>query len=467
MDERILEFIAALRAAGLRVSVAESLDALRALEHTGVAEPGLLRGALRATLVKERADLPVFERLFPLYFGGNGITLAAPDDGGALSTAEGAHLRRVVEEVAATAPTTPLAWLFTALVNGEPLREAQLDALLAGVAPPEVSAAIFEPWMARRVLRELEFYRLEGLLHDLLERLRAEGMRAEALEAIARTARHNQEAQASQIGRAVALSMQRRAATRRDAPLPREELLDRPFHLLDSEERAALRSEVARLAARLRTRAALRRRRARRGALDPRGTLRANLRYGGAPVDLRRRRRRLTPRLVILCDLSASMREVAGFMLHLVHALHDQVRRARAFGYIAELYDISADFNAARPAEAVGAVLRRIDAAYTCTDFGAALQQFIRDHLHTLDRRTTILILGDGRNNRRDPGLAHLRQIRTRARRVIWFTPESPRDWGTGDSDLTAYLPLCDSVHVVRNLRQLAEAVERLVLRLA
>lgn len=467
MDERILEFIAALRAAGLRVSVAESIDALRALEHTGVAEPGLLRGALRATLVKERADLPVFERLFPLYFGSNGVFLAAPEDDGALSAAERAHLRRAVEEVAAAAPAPALARLFRAIVSGEPLRREQLDAVLSEASQPEVSAPLFEPWMARRALRELQFERLEALLHDLLERLRAEGMRAEALEAIARTARLNQEAQASQIGRAVALSMQRRAATRRDAPLPREELLDRPFHLLDSEERAALRREVARLAAHLRARAALRRRRNRRGALDPRGTLRANLRYGGAPVDLRRRRRRLAPRLVILCDLSASMREVASFMLHLVYALHDQIRRARAFAYIAELYDISADFHAARPAEAVGAVLRRIDAAYTYTDFGAALQQFTRDHLHAVDRRTTILILGDGRNNRSDPGLAHLRQIRTRARRVIWFTPESPRDWGTGDSDLLAYLPLCDSVHVVRTLRQLAEAVERLVLRLA
>ncbi|MCS6880306.1 MAG: VWA domain-containing protein [Oscillochloridaceae bacterium] len=466
MDERILEFIAALRAAGLRVSVAESIDALRALEHTGVAEQGLLRRALRATLVKERADLPVFERLFPLYFGGNGVTLVTPDDDGALSAAEREHLRRAVVEAAAAAPTPALAWLFTAIIAGEPLRREQLDALLAGVDQLEVSAPLFEPWMARRALREVQFERLEGLLHELLERLRAAGMRAEALEAIARTARLNQEAQAGQIGRAVALSMQRRAATRRDAPLPREELLDRPFHLLDSEERAALRREVARLAARLRAHAALQRRRNRRGALDPRGTLRASLRYASVPVDLRRRRRRLTPRLVILCDLSASMREVASFMLHLVYALHDHIRRARAFAYIAELYDISADFHAARPAEAVSAVLRRIDAAYTATDFGAALQQFIRDHLHTLDRRATVLILGDGRNNRSDPGLAHLRQIKARARQVIWFTPESPRDWGTGDSDLPAYLPLCDSVHVVRNLRQLAEAVERLVLRM-
>ncbi len=466
MDERILEFIAALRAAGLRVSVAESIDALRALEHVEPVTPGLLRATLRATLVKERADLPIFERLFPLYFGGNGASLAAPDDEGALSAEERERLRRAVEAIAAAAPTPALGQLFSAIVTGEPLREAQLAALLAQVAPPEVSAPIFEPWMARRALHELQFARLEALLHDLLEHLRAAGFSAATLAAIARAARLNQEVQATQIGRAVALGMQRQAAIRRAATLPREDLLDRPFHLLDSEERAALRGEVARLAARLRTRAALRRRRARSGALDPRGTLRASLRYAGVPVDLRFRRRRLTPRLVILCDLSNSMREVAGFMLHLVHALHDQVRRTRTFAYIAELYDISADFNAARPAEAVSAVLRRIDAAYTCTDLGAALQQFTRDHLHAVDRRTTILILGDGRNNRSDPGLPLLRQIKARSRQLIWFTPESPRDWGTGDSDLLAYLPLCDSVHVVRNLRQLADAIERLVLRL-
>lgn len=467
MDERILEFVAALRAAGLRISIAESLDALRAVEQTGIAEPALLRATLRATLVKTHSDLPSFERLFPLYFGGSGVAFVQPGEEAALSPAEQGLLDQALQVALTQAPSPELARIFTAIASGQPLQAAQLAALLAHLGPPPTSSPIFQPWMARRALRELQFEQLEVLLRALLEQLRAAGLRDTALAALEQSIRLNQAAQAEQIGRAVGLQMQRQAATARERTDPRDTLLDRPFHLLDTGESEALRGEVARLAAQLRTQAALRRRRARRGALDPRSTLRASLRYGGIPFELRHRRRRLTPRLVVLCDLSSSMRAVASFMLLLVHALHDQMRRTRSFAYIDELYDISADFHDARPAVAVAAVLGRISADYARTNMGIVLDQFVRSQLSRVDRRTTVLILGDGRNNRNDPGLAELKQIRAYARRLIWFTPESPRDWAIGDCDMLAYAPLCDSVHVVRNLRQLAAAVERLVLQLS
>src|SRR5215213_11562893 len=69
MDDRIIQFIDALRAAGVRISVAESADALRAIEATGIAEKDVFRAAMQATLVKEAHDIPEFERLFPSFFG--------------------------------------------------------------------------------------------------------------------------------------------------------------------------------------------------------------------------------------------------------------------------------------------------------------------------------------------------------------------------------------------------------------
>lgn len=463
MQDRVVEFVAALRAAGVRISIAESLDALRAIEQAGVTERELFRAALQTTLVKERRDQAAFARLFPVYFGGSGGAFAQIDDGAALSPSALAQLRRALEDVAGRAARPTLALLFRAMVEGRPLSQAQLAALLAEAGSIGTSNPTFQPWMARRVLRELQVEQLGQLLHELLEQLRAEGVGEGDLGAIAELAQANQAALAEQISQAVARQMARQSVGEGPPKHTGEELLDRAFHLLTADEVEELRGAVARLAAQLRTRAALRRRQARRGRLDPRGTLRASLRYDGVPVTLRRRRRRLRPRLVVLCDVSNSMRAVAAFMLMLVYALHDQISRTRSFAYIDELHDISAAFADARPAEAVAAVLGRIRADYARTDLGSCLEHFTREHMGSVDRRTTVIILGDGRNNRADPGLEHVRLLRRRARRLLWFTPESRRDWGIGDSDMLAYEPLCDSVHVVRTLRQLSAAVEALL----
>jgi hypothetical protein len=462
MHEQVIAFIAALRAAGVRVSLAESVDALRAILQAGLDERGLLRAALRVSLIKERADQPTFDRLFPAFFGGDGVALVPPADG-ALSPDERAQLELALEAALAESGQPALALLFAAMVGGGPLSQEQTAALLDGVAPLGTSNPGFQPWLARRVLRELQFERLAGTLHELLERLRAAGLPDDTLRALGRSAEANRTALAEQVSRAVARQMLRQSAGGRPRARPLDELLDRPIHLLSAQEVEELRAAVARLAARLRTRVARRRQVARRGPPDPRATLRASLRYGGVPFALRRRRRRRSPRLVILCDLSSSMRATAGFMLLLIYALHDQVRRTRSFAYIDDLHDISADFVDARPAPAIAGILGRLRADYARTDLGHSLDRFVREQLGAVDRRTTVLILGDGRNNRADPGLDQLRQIKARARRLIWLTPETQRAWGSGDSDMPAYAALCHAVHVVRTLRDLSDAVEKLL----
>ncbi len=159
------------------------------------------------------------------------------------------------------------------------------------------------------------------------------------------------------------------------------------------------------------------------------------------------------------------MRPVASFMLLLVYALQDQVSRTRSYAFIGDLDDISLDFNDSRPEQAIEAVLHRIRPGYYNTDLGNSLATFVRDHLGTVDRRTTVIILGDGRNNHNDPNLRDFESIKRRARRVVWFNPESPRIWGTGDSDMPDYVPLCDAVHQVSNLRQLVDAIDTLFAR--
>lgn len=453
MQERIVAFIAALRAAGVPVSLAESLDALRAIEQAGVGERALFRAALRATLVKAHHDQPTFERLFPLYFGGVGASLVQPD------TAEHPLIPQLLEALGQQSDQPELAQLFVATVTGRPLGQEQLLALLARPTPGGLGHPTLQRWVARQAVRDLGLERLEPLLDALLARLRAAGAAEAELDGLAGRVRANRALLAEQLHDAVVAELRRQATPARRSPRPAEELLDQSLHALSAAEAEELRAAVARLAAQLRTRVSLRQRRDRRGRLNPRRTLRASLSYGGVPFALHRRRRRLQPRLVILCDVSSSMRAAAALMLMLVAAVHDQVRHTRAFAYIDELHDIGADFLGARPEQAIAGVLGRIPSAYARTDLGGCLEQFVRRELASVDRRTTVIVLGDGRNNGSDPGLDALRRIRSRAHRLLWLTPEPRRAWGTGDSAMLEYAPLCDAVHSVATLRQLGAAL--------
>jgi uncharacterized protein len=465
MDDRIVEFIAALRAAGVRISVAESADALRAIEATGVFDKDFFRVAMRATLIKEANDIPEFERLFPMYFG------SAPppmpnQPGGGMSQQDREKLARLLEQMLRNMTPEQLRQLFEAMMSGQNMSREQMQQMLReSTSQGQMNNPYYQPWMTRRAMRELEFDRLDELLQELLEKLREAGVSEEALEQLAQEARENQAALGEQIAQEVGANMMRRAAEEQQKRQPIDELMDRPFDRLRQDEIDDLRGTVNRLAALLRSRAALRQRRGNKGTLDAKSTIRANLRFGGVPIDVRHKRRHLKPKLSVLCDLSTSMRPIVSFMLLLVYALQDQVSRTRSYAFIADLYDISNDFNESRPEAAIEAIQQRIRPGYYNTDLGNSLATFARDHMGTVDRRTTVIVLGDGRNNHNDPNLRDFETIKRRARRVVWFNPESPRLWGTGDSDMPQYVPLCDMVHQVSNLRQLVDAVDSLFTR--
>ncbi|MBI1725254.1 MAG: VWA domain-containing protein, partial [Candidatus Tectomicrobia bacterium] len=309
--------------------------------------------------------------------------------------------------------------------------------------------------------RALGWQEVEEALEALLEALARMGMGEEARERVQEMFGANLEALEEQVRRHAGVSTLRRALEepqREKGP----DLMHRPFQQITEEEADLLRREVRRLAARLRSRAALRRRRGKRGVLDPKATLRANLRHAGVPILLRLKTRHLKPKLAILCDVSTSVRHCAEFMLRLLYELQDQVAKARSFAFIDRIEEISEAFHEHRPEVAVETVLRRLPPGHYNTDLGAALEQFDRRHLDAVDRRTTVIFLGDGRNNHSDPRVDLIDRIRRRARRVLWMNPEPRPLWGTGDSDIWAYVPFCDHVHQVSNLAELSAAVDRL-----
>ena len=194
---------------------------------------------------------------------------------------------------------------------------------------------------------------------QLWQELAWAGMGQEAIHALQDMVQANQEALVEQVGQYAGQSIARHMAAqppRRSSP----DLMQRPFRALSEAEAEELRAQVRRLGAQLRSRAALRQRRARSGVLDAKRTLRANLRYGGVPLELQYKYRHLKPKLALICDISTSVRHCAEFMLRLIYELQDQVAKARSFAFISDIEEISQEFADYQPEVAVDQVLARM-----------------------------------------------------------------------------------------------------------
>ncbi|MEI6776139.1 MAG: VWA domain-containing protein [Chloroflexales bacterium] len=471
MERRITEFIAGLRAAGVRVSLAESADAMRAIEQTGIANKDFFRMVLQATLIKEQGDAQTFQELFPLYFSSDAPPPMQSPGGGQLSEDAQRQLEQMLEEMLATMSPEQLADLFRSMITGQPMSNQQIREMLSQISPPHMTDLRYQQWMARQAMRELQFSTLNQLLRELIAKLREAGMSDADIAAIMQAAQSNQQALADQIGQQVSRQMAEMAQGQGTTPPHRRgesELLDQPLENLDETDAHAMRAVVNRLAARLRSRMALRQRRGKTGTLDAKATIRTNQRFGGVPVYVRHRTRHLKPKLLIFCDRSASTQHVMSFMLLMIYSLHDQVSRTRSFAFIDHLHDMSIYFAESRPEQAIAQVFENIRPTRSySTDLGTSLGEFTRDHLGLVDSRTTVIVLGDGRNNENDPNLAAFDEIRRRARKVIWFATEERYMWGVYDpgslsSDIHKYAPMCAAMHEVTTLRQLAEAIDQL-----
>jgi uncharacterized protein len=457
MDDRMVSFVAALRAAGVRVSLAECQDAFAATQAIGVMDRSRFRSALQTTLVKEHADRPTFDKLFPIYFGaGPG---GMPNAEEALSADEIQRLRQALQTMA-----DELRRMLERLGRGEPLSEEQLSEAARAAGLEETQSLADQGWLARRMAHELGLGELLDEIRRLLEQLAEMGASPSEVADIQALMMGNYQALREQVERYAGFSLAERLKDSSPPPPEIGALMDLPFQALRGREFDELRREVTRMAARLRTRAALRQKRGKGRRLDPKHTLRTNLRHGNVPFVFEHRVRRRKARFTLVCDVSTSMRPVVSFLLLLMYQVQAQVGRTRSFAFIDHLEDISPAFEGQRPERAVPEVLRRLPPGHYNTDLGHSLEEFVRTQLSAVDRRTTLIICGDGRNNFNPPRTDLVELLARRARKLVWFNPEPPALWGTGDSDMLDYAPLASSVFQVSNLRQLSQAVDRLLL---
>jgi uncharacterized protein with von Willebrand factor type A (vWA) domain len=457
MEERILKFVSALRASGVRVSLAESADAFDAINHMGVKNRETFRLSLRTTLVKDANDIPIFEELFPLFFG-EGDTPPMMNLSDDLTPDEAQMLAQALRQF-----NDQLRKMLQKLINGEQLSQEELDRLSRMVGLNQASDLRYREWMVQRMKKALRFREVQEALRELAELMAQMGMDKERVEQMRRLLQANQQAMEDQLrqyaGQRIAENMSQKPPE--DAL---SNLMDRPFSSLSDHDMERLRKEVQRLAAVLRTRVALRQKRAKTGQLDAKATIRANLKHGSVPILIKHRDRTLKPKLVVICDVSTSMRSCSELMLSLLYAMQDQISKTYAFAFIDHLEFISPDFETREASDAVSQVLERMPAGYYNTDLGYSLENFSEDFMHTVDGRTTFIIVGDGRNNYNDPRLDLFTMVSRRTRRTIWLNPEAVALWGTGDSDMLKYAPNCDVVLQAGTLTELTAAVDKLLL---
>jgi uncharacterized protein with von Willebrand factor type A (vWA) domain len=461
MEERILEFIGDLRRSEIRISPSEALDALTAAAQVGLEDRETFKTALATTLVKEGRDRATFDRIFDLYF----LDLQALGEG--LQKALGPEDPRVQD-------------LLDRLVADEGLELDELTELLLRGQGAEMEMAIRSGgrnvglerlmyflqvgYFSRRIADQLDLAVIERDIEQLLRRLEQRGLDPGQLARIRNYLELRLEAFRRMIRQHVERELERRA-WRQGERLHRELLSDKPLFALTADEVAQMKTVVARLSRKIKDALALRQRQEQRGRIDTRRTIRRSLAYDAVPMELfLRRRHRDKPKLITICDVSDSVRNASRFMLQLVWSLQECFSRVRSLVFVSEIAEVTEAFSTYPVDRAIEWALRAAPVDYHCrSDFGFAFSQFVRRELDTLDRRTTILMLGDARNNYNDPQAWALRLMRERVKGVIWLNPEGQWGWGVGDSVMPLYAPACDLVRECRTIGQLAEVVDGLV----
>jgi uncharacterized protein with von Willebrand factor type A (vWA) domain len=415
------------------------------------------RDSLHATLIKDHQNDGAFHHFFHLFFDTN--TPPMIDLTQELTPEQAQQLQQALQSL--VGDMQALRDLLQQLMEGRPFSQEQLDQMGQAAGLPMANNPNQENWFNRRMQRQANLDQVRQMIEQLMEELRQAGMSEEAIQEIRAMMQANAEALAEQLanfaGRSIAENM-----VEQD-PLPQKDVQDLDFQHLSQDEADQVRQEIRRLAAKLRSRASLRQKRANDGHIDPKRTIRHNLRYGGVPLELQHRTRHLKPRVVVICDLSGSMRYMSEFALTLTYMLHDVIAKTRSFIFIDDMVEVTHHFNAQRVEQAVETVLRENPRGYYSTDLGHSLATFRTKNMDAVDSKTTILLVGDGRNNYNNPRIEIADELRRKSRRLIWFCPELPYQWGTGDSDMHLYASKADNVALVRNLRELGRAVDDLL----
>jgi uncharacterized protein len=474
-------FVVELRNAGIPVSLTENLDAMEAVKHIPLEDREAFKYALAATLVKNQSHWKAFETVFEIYFSLRGAEYELGEDG------EGGPESGDEEDGEgdgdgpgqrgdgrggggqALTPEELAQMLYQALMSGdrELMRMVARNAVkrFAGMEPGRPVGGTYYLY---RTLRNLD---LDGVMAKLMDQARQETPGGEMTPLENRLKSDEYENRVEQLRKEIEAEIRRRLVADRGVeamaktlrkPLPE----DVDFMHASREEMTKLRRAIYPLTRKLAVRLQRKRLHGRRGALDFRNTVRHSLSYGGVTEENKfRRARPKKPEIMIVADISGSVAAFARFTLHLVYAISNQFSKVRAFVFIDGLDEVTRFFEGNEDImDAVHRVNTEADVVWVDghSDYGHAFEVFWERYGREISPKTTVLILGDARNNYHSSQAWIIKEIKQKARSVFWLNPEPRSYWDTGDSIVGEYGQHCTGTFECRNLRQLEGFVDNL-----
>ena len=460
----LVGFVEALRSHGISVGPSETVDAGRVMMVLGLGDREVLREGLACAVLRRSDHRVTYDALFDLWWPaalGDRTVLTDEDSEGApgpeaLSPEGLEAMRSMLLDLLADNPDI-----------GD--LDERLVAMIAAIveAHGRYASSRGPSYSSYQALKAMGLDQLEGrLLAGLLAPYGDDPSPTSEQIAKAVAAR-----KIAQLRRMVEGETKRRTAEQ----LGREHVQtygipqlaeNVEFLRASGDQMRQMRRVVAPLARTLATRLAARRRRSRAGAIDLRKTLRKSMSTGGVPIDLvLRKPRPARPELVVLCDVSGSVAGFSHFTLLLVHALRQQFSRVRVFAFIDTTDEVTHLFGPdADLAVAVQRITREAG-VYTRdghSDYGNAFVSFTENFHNVLSPRSSLLVLGDGRTNYRNPAVDVLAHMVTASRHAHWLNPEPKHLWGSGDSAVPRYADVI-TMHECRSAKQLAAVIDQLL----
>ena len=460
MVDLIIKFVSCARTAGLRVSTSEVLDCLHQLQLIDILEESQFAAVLRANFAKSRREQHHFNRLYQLFFHE-----LRQNTSTAFSEPLAEQIQDILQALSPEGAENKTFQTMLDFLGGEPLPFLEQLRQIGSNADDQNRGLGSN---LGGVTQRLEIMLGLNAVEDALEQLLAEYRDQMNWEMRRDLKAHFED----RLGSARRLLTQDSHAYEdpSDKTLSYRKRLDQlgeiHFASLTKKETETMREVIEQLVRKLKDTISRRYAHHRKGVLDIKKTLRRSASYQGIPLELFYRNRPLRKtKIVALCDVSGSVWSAARFMLNMLYSLQECFTQVRSFVFVAGLDEVTNVFEDHEINQAIEKILKEANIEYNAaTDYGLTFRQFKKGYLDILNKKTTLIIIGDGRTNYTNPEEGILDEMRDRSRRLIWLNPETSYFWYTGDSEMRTYMEYCDEVRPCQNLNQLLDFIESLVL---
>lgn len=437
IENRLYEFIDILRDASITISTDEILTLFNSLHFTDISKRTIFKNTLRTTLIKDYTDIPVFDTCFEGFFAdvdseADPHEMLQPSQDDKQKDGD-VNLEQALEDFISELPESMLFEKSPEDILKLFFSDIQQQGESGGVGESLFPTTGAAPQQSFSKADDSDEER-ESLGNPELLRIAAAAMKRQ------------------KIGHEVKI---------------REDyLLNKLIYQLTSEEIKEMRELIKRFGQKLKNRISLRKKKMKHGGIDIKHTIRTSLQYGGIPFKIFYKNRKIDrPQLVVLCDVSGSVNQYTRFMLLLTHTLQSLFSKVRTFAFISRLVEITPLFMEMDPERAINSIFNDTNFTYGWgSNYGNSLIEFIENHSDSLNSKTTVLVLGDARNNSNDSGIDAFQAISEKARNVFWLNPEKKHLWDWSDSIASLYIPFCEDMKEVNNFMDLTEFIDKLFL---